>query len=323
MQATARVLGNVFGEYAPACLIEEPKRGSALPMIPAWLSVPQTAGTWSWNEVKVKTLRSLELFPDLSTLVESNNTITREVYNHLPTWMRVTFASVATMNVFLVPIFLQDVYALIKLMASKMGRGVSLTHSLTLPYLTTLATTMAAIFALGLKEFCHLAEIPASSVDRFLSWVLPWIGYALRLGAVLQMIDIVSHAGFQYDLSRATNEQQVMEVLVKHRAYLRRANGNPTGMKASLLATQARVNSYNPVSRLLGHYKAEALTRELKARTVCYLHNQLLGLGANIFAVAAMMSTNTLGIAYFNIASASHYLAQTVHRWNMIPTVKT
>lgn len=129
---------------------------------------------------------------------------------------------------------------------------------------------------------------------------------------------------FQSAIDSYRSAKDSLTVMRSRRRYLSRSNGYAHGLSKTFKKLDSKLDSwwYNPISAMLAARETNRLARDMHARSVSYVRNQVFGIGANIFAGFGMIATNTLAVAVFGIGSASFYMSQSVHRWNMVPSLR-
>ena len=197
-------------------------------------------------------------------------------------------------------------------------------------------------------------------VEKMLGYLLPWIGYAMRVSTYLQIADIVSGTTFQREIDVALkcddkpkNKESILRsifgtsvkgyaseelstmqktalralhVLKERRHYLRRVNysAGGKGLKARILELEAQLRKpwqRNPSEFVLASAEAQRLARDLRTKSIQQTQYQIFGLGANMFALMAMTATHAIAIPVLSIGSAICYMSQTAYGWKMPSTV--
>ncbi|MDP1835881.1 MAG: hypothetical protein Q8K75_08140 [Chlamydiales bacterium] len=160
-----------------------------------------------WDVIKFDA-RVIDLMPDLSTITDSANVISQEMFGILPIAMRVAFASVAVLNIFLLPIFLQELKDMIPRVLMKLHTGLAIDKTVNIAYMAALSAAMVALTALGVKEFCEIFQVTPVLVHRLLDYIMPWISYALRVVMIVQLMDIVTGMRFQREIDHTLSPEQ-------------------------------------------------------------------------------------------------------------------
>ncbi len=287
---------------------------------------PAGVTQWTWEHTKVRALRMLELMPDLFTMSDCINTLTQTYYSVIPTTLKVTFAAIGSLNLFNIPILARAAFDLAcasgnKLMRNQLGPD----RVIKLAYLSFLTALMVALGAYGLKEFCKLGHVSGALFERICNAILPWIGYALRIGMVLQVMDIVAGIAFNSKVVKLNKSVDCkarvnMNAMKAHRRFLRRANGG--SVKAKLDRLDAGLKSWNPVRYILAVHGTNKLAETLRNRSISHMRYQVFGLGANVTAFICMTLTNVVALCVFQMISAGFYMTQTMSSWNMNPSYK-
>ena len=285
----------------------------------------------TWESTKVRFMHTIELLPDTTTILDALRAIAFDYGMQPPVVLRVAYTASATLCTVLIPGVLANLFGLISVALPRgMHKGPQVHHSVGITYLATVAATLIAVGADGVRDICDALRLPSKGLEKIVEAILPWIPYILRISMLVQIIDIVGGAAFQRDLKERVGAplksswnqlqaQKALDVLSEHRYYAKRANGGASGMKYTLLKLQKEVNSWNPVRSRLAVRKTQRLAVSLNERSVYYVRNQVFGFGGNLFALLSLVMTHIVGAATLSIFSASYYWTQTTHGWDSPP----
>jgi len=330
MQAIAAARQTIMGVPPQT---SNPVRGTYNKLSKLWQEQIQAPGAneWSWQTAKVRFMHTIELLPDATTILDAIRTISLDYGVQPPVVLRVAYTASATFCTILIPGVIRELLSLISIALPKgMRKGPHVHHSVGITYLATIAATLIAVGADGIRDICDVLHIPSKHLEKIVTTILPWIPYILRISMIVQSIDILGGAVFQKDLAEKVGKplnsswgrkqaQGALSAIFEHRHYARRANDGAHGLKYTVLKLEQGVNSWNPLRSALAVRQTQKLAKSLNERSIYYMRNQIFGFGANLFALLALMMTHVVGAAALSIVSASYYWTQTSHGWESPP----
>ncbi|TXI42342.1 MAG: hypothetical protein E6Q59_00905 [Nitrosomonas sp.] len=295
----------------------------------------------SWEDTKVQLMQLMDLMPDLTTITEVAEVLTRGTVLHYATAFRVAFASFCVLNFTLLKNQVPAVKELISRLVHKpINRSLAPGHVVRLTYWSSLVAVFTALGVLGLKEFAQMLSFTTTSVQAALNLAFPWLGYGMRVGGILQGMDLVAGHRFQrqMDSALACDEKiatvwsevpkehalKVLDVIEQNRHYVRRTNGYGKGLKKRVVALKQQMQQplkTDVLASLRTYNEIMDLAKGLREKSSERSKYQAIGFGANLFAVGVMVSTNAVALPLLSLASASLYIAQSIYGWHGTPNV--
>lgn len=307
------------------------KKDPSLPLIERFIAKQDFS--FCWHTLKSRSMRIISLMPDLFTLIESSITLCETYFKTTPTALRVALSCFGILNLFSLPLFIEEVQNLLWRMIDHLHRGAALDKTIYVTYMSTLGAAMLALGSLGIKELCDLTEKSSTYLQPLLNAILPWLGYALRIALIIQLIDLKVGNDFNHAI-KSLPEKRIqsicftragykLQIIHSYRRYLRRSNSFEPGLNRTIEKLESKLRNWwrNPLSAAVGVYQVNCLAKRLRERSISYMQSQAIGLSANFFALLAMVISSGITHVILNIFSALSYLTQTLHSWNMVAKV--
>lgn len=308
----------------------------------------------SFDIFQGRVLSMLEYVPDLSSILDGGLVFAKEYAYAVPYVVRMAIAAFTALNLTIVPpMIIQTLKSVWDLLAHSAAKGLTgvFEGAICVVHLSSLTSVFSAMGASGLVEYFNRFQLPTQHLQALMGAVFPWVGYALRISVIPQLMDIFSgmpaNARLGHELKALPWKDRVLFVLpirqmrgelgsvpirllmspLYHsavvslgiissnvRLYSKVADAN-TDLQETVKKISSQVDSWFPPVSWYGCLKARSLAGRLQVRSQTQVHNQLLGLTANLAAFAGIVAVaNAVAVAVFAILQSMFYIMQTYHR---------
>lgn len=318
---------------------------------PAPVLVPEPT---SYQKLIEQTPAVLAYLPDACGIMKGGEVLLTHCVKEPPVVARVVIAAFSTLNLSLVPAVVLDIiktgWALS--VALPLNRFIGLLEGgIRVVYLGAVSAALVGSGASGVFDFCQCFQLPAERVSQVMQAIFPWVGAVLRVSMIPQVMDISSgmttsskmspllepFEGKQRYISRLPLERvegdyngarfttvasklylrslKIMSLLNENHDLYRKVGNADFASGATIRNLEARLNSWSPLKVWKASEEAVQLAGTLHEKSIVYVHNQVLGLSANLAAVMAMIvATNIIAATCFAMVSSLFYIFQTAHR---------
>lgn len=258
---------------------------------------------------------------DLWVIMDSGLVLADHYARTVPPAVRTAVAAFAVLNLTVVPTMTKSVLtSLWELFVVLPRQGLtSVAEGLArVPFLIGLTSAYAGVGTLGLQSFLEKYQIPTEGIKAIPAYIFPWVGYALRLSTVSQLMDISSGISASSKLEMFKSDgMQSLETLEDNKRLFRKVAD--AGFDETIETIRGRARSWILPVSWIGRLQAKHLAQKLQDRMITHVQNQVIGLAANTAAIMGMIvGTYLVAKAIFSIIQSVFFILQTYHRQTLI-----